>query len=280
MLIKRRIFLSSISDITINDSCYGNYCVTSVRGRCFLLILVILLGPVLASGCSNVEDKQFRRETAEQAIAKQRQRVLRMRPELALGQTLQTVYRNTATNVINIISEYTGIPRDKITMESHLFKDFGVGGLEFVETVMAWEEHFHIEIPRKDLERLYIVGAANNYIRDKVKKRIKDVERFHDELLAMAQSGKSVPSMKQLMNIAEQYWLQAYLVLGPMVIEQSSSTPEKMSTLLYQSPKYWPIIVWLNKPRSDWSEYTFLPEQTAVDTELEVGENLRVLFLR
>ena len=68
--------------------------------------------------------------------------------------------------VIDIVCDQLGVSRDKVTPETHFINDLGADSLDTVELVMALEEHFDIQIPDEDAEKIVTVGDAVQYIKD------------------------------------------------------------------------------------------------------------------
>ena len=71
---------------------------------------------------------------------------------------------STFDRVCKIISEQTGMDKDKITMETNLKEDLGVDSLDNVEIIMAFEDEFEQNIPDGDFVKLQTVGDVVAYI--------------------------------------------------------------------------------------------------------------------
>ena len=72
--------------------------------------------------------------------------------------------------VKEIIVEQLGVDPGEVTNEASFIDDLGADSLDTVELVMAFEEEFDIEIPDKDAEKLVTVGAAIDYLKNKIGK--------------------------------------------------------------------------------------------------------------
>ena len=70
--------------------------------------------------------------------------------------------------VKKIIVEQLGANADEVVSESAFVEDLGADSLDTVELVMAFEEEFDIEIPDEDAEKMTTVGAAIDYLEQKV----------------------------------------------------------------------------------------------------------------
>lgn len=70
----------------------------------------------------------------------------------------------TADKVKEIISQQLDVDVAQIKEESQFIEDLGADSLAIVELVLAFEEHFEIEIPDEDTEKIRTVGDAVRYI--------------------------------------------------------------------------------------------------------------------
>ena len=70
--------------------------------------------------------------------------------------------------VKEIICEQLGVDADEVTTTAKFIEDLGADSLDTVELVMAFEEEFNLEIPDEDAEKIATVGAAIQYIKDKI----------------------------------------------------------------------------------------------------------------
>ena len=66
--------------------------------------------------------------------------------------------------VKQIISEQLGVDENEVTPSASFVDDLGADSLDQVELVMALEEHFGVEIPDEDAEKLRTVQDAIAYI--------------------------------------------------------------------------------------------------------------------
>ena len=71
-----------------------------------------------------------------------------------------------ADRVKKIIVDQLGVEEDLVTPEASFVDDLGADSLDTVELVMALEEHFDIQIPDEDAEKIATVGDAIQYIKD------------------------------------------------------------------------------------------------------------------
>lgn len=68
--------------------------------------------------------------------------------------------------VKELVVEQLGVEADEVTPEASFVDDLGADSLDIVELVMAFEEHFDMEIPDEDAEKIQTVGDAVNYIKE------------------------------------------------------------------------------------------------------------------
>ena len=69
-----------------------------------------------------------------------------------------------AARVKKIIVDKLGVDEAEVTNEASFTNDLGADSLDQVELVMALEEHFGVEIPDEDAEKLRTVQDAIAYI--------------------------------------------------------------------------------------------------------------------
>ncbi len=67
-----------------------------------------------------------------------------------------------------ILSDQLGVEPEEIQENSNFIEDLGADSLDVFQLLMAFEEHFDIEIPDSDAERLKTVGDALKYIEEKI----------------------------------------------------------------------------------------------------------------
>ena len=73
----------------------------------------------------------------------------------------------TEDKVKEIIVEQLSVNPEQVTPEAKFIEDLGADSLDVVELVMAFEEHFSIEVPDEDAEKLSSVGDVLKYIEEK-----------------------------------------------------------------------------------------------------------------
>lgn len=66
--------------------------------------------------------------------------------------------------VIDILSEFTLLEREKIAKDSGLVNDLGLNSLDVINVVVAFEEEFDIEIPDSKIKELVTVGDIVEYL--------------------------------------------------------------------------------------------------------------------
>lgn len=69
-----------------------------------------------------------------------------------------------ADEVKKIVSQQLGVEVASIQEQASFIDDLGADSLAIVELVLALEEHFKIEIPESQTERIRTVGDAITYI--------------------------------------------------------------------------------------------------------------------
>jgi len=74
---------------------------------------------------------------------------------------------NYFDEIKRIIVEKLSVDEKQVTMEASFIEDLGADSLDQVELVMDLEEHFGIEIPDEDAEKLKTVKDALQYITEK-----------------------------------------------------------------------------------------------------------------
>jgi len=74
---------------------------------------------------------------------------------------------NYFDEIKRIVVEKLSVDEKQVTMEASFIEDLGADSLDTVELVMDLEEHFGIEIPDEDAEKLKTVKDALDYIAKK-----------------------------------------------------------------------------------------------------------------
>lgn len=75
-----------------------------------------------------------------------------------------TTTKTIAERVNIIVSVQLDVDITKLKPEHHFVDDLGADSLAIVETLLAAEEEFEIDIPDEDAEDLHTVGQAIAYI--------------------------------------------------------------------------------------------------------------------
>ncbi len=63
-----------------------------------------------------------------------------------------------------IVAESLNTDAAELTEETSFKDDLGADSLDLFEMVMAFEEHFGVDIPAEDLEQLKTVGDVMSYV--------------------------------------------------------------------------------------------------------------------
>jgi acyl carrier protein len=74
--------------------------------------------------------------------------------------------KSVEERVKEIIVDQLGVDAEDVTPNARFIEDLGADSLDTVELVMALEEHFDIQIPDEDAEKIGTVGDAIQYIKD------------------------------------------------------------------------------------------------------------------
>ena len=77
--------------------------------------------------------------------------------------------KSVEEKVKEIIVEQLGVEEDDVTPAAKFIEDLGADSLDTVELVMALEEHFDIQIPDEDAEKITRVKEAVEYIESHAK---------------------------------------------------------------------------------------------------------------
>ena len=67
----------------------------------------------------------------------------------------------------DILKDYTEVPAEKITPQSHFRDDLGLNSLDVVNVVVAFEDEFGIEIDDDDISSMVRVKDAIDYISER-----------------------------------------------------------------------------------------------------------------
>lgn len=67
----------------------------------------------------------------------------------------------------DILKDYTEVPAEKITPQSHFRNDLGLNSLDVVNVVVAFEDEFDIEIDNDDISSMVRVEDAIRYITER-----------------------------------------------------------------------------------------------------------------
>jgi len=71
--------------------------------------------------------------------------------------------------VIKIISNYTNVPKEELTLDTNLLTDLGMQSIDFIDMICDFEEAFDYEVPERDFRKLVTVNNIVNYIEEKQK---------------------------------------------------------------------------------------------------------------
>lgn len=76
-----------------------------------------------------------------------------------------------AEQVRKIVVEQLGVDAGTVVDGASFMDDLGADSLAIVELVLAFEEHFKIDIPESETEKIQTVGDAVAYIEEHFSKR-------------------------------------------------------------------------------------------------------------
>jgi acyl carrier protein len=71
---------------------------------------------------------------------------------------------NFFEEIKRIVVDKLQVDEKQVTLEASFIEDLGADSLDTVELVMDLEEHFEIEIPDEDAEKLRTVKDAVDYV--------------------------------------------------------------------------------------------------------------------
>jgi acyl carrier protein len=69
--------------------------------------------------------------------------------------------------VVELISKFTEVPKEKITPETNIIKDLGLASMDFTDLICDFEEEFQTEVPERDLRKIVKVRDIVSYIEKK-----------------------------------------------------------------------------------------------------------------
>lgn len=73
---------------------------------------------------------------------------------------------NVEEKVKEVIANQLQVNLGDVTNDASFIEDLGADSLDIVELVMAMEEHFNLEIPDDEAEKIQTVQDAVDYIRN------------------------------------------------------------------------------------------------------------------
>ncbi len=76
--------------------------------------------------------------------------------------------QNVKQTIFKIIKEKLGLSESEITLDANFIKDLGVDSLDYMEMIMDFENAFGIRIPDTDAEKMRTVGAAIDYVEERL----------------------------------------------------------------------------------------------------------------
>ncbi|CAH0418160.1 acyl carrier protein [Periweissella ghanensis] len=77
--------------------------------------------------------------------------------------TKQDIYNTISASIM----EQFSLSADKITPSLNFLNDIDADSIDFVELVLDLEDHFDVEIPDEDAEKLVTLQSTVDYIADK-----------------------------------------------------------------------------------------------------------------
>ena len=67
-------------------------------------------------------------------------------------------------NVMDILTNFTELGKDKMSEQSSLIIDLGLNSLDVISVIVAFEEKFDIEIPDQKIKDLVTIGDIVEYL--------------------------------------------------------------------------------------------------------------------
>ncbi|MFD9466397.1 phosphopantetheine-binding protein [Streptomyces sp. NPDC060027] len=71
--------------------------------------------------------------------------------------------------VVDVLVDELGVPRSKITPESHVFRDLGLDSLDLMTAVTLFEGRFGVTILDEDIGHMLVVKDAADVVLSKVR---------------------------------------------------------------------------------------------------------------
>ena len=90
---------------------------------------------------------------------------------------------NVQERVKNIIVEQLGVEADQVKPEAQFVNDLGADSLDTVELIMALEEEFDIEIPKKPKKSKPLAKQLTIFSRTPINNRVHGHRAYHWILL-------------------------------------------------------------------------------------------------
>lgn len=79
---------------------------------------------------------------------------------------------DTAGQVRTALSEFFGLPLDRLGDEARLIEDIGADSLDCIEVAMEIEERFEIEVIDEDMDAIVTVGDLINLVSDALAEKV------------------------------------------------------------------------------------------------------------
>lgn len=197
---------------------------------------------------------------------------------------LQEDYQTVEQQFIDIISLNLGVSHEEISRKTHLADDLNANELQVLEIIMDLEDRLNLWIPNEARDSITQVGNGIEYLRNQIERRIHEAMQIHNKLLSLAQSGQAFsPERGRDVRKYGGRGIGRFLYLGIWTIDAGTSTLAEISTAFYNSPSFWPILVWTNPPNQSksWNrpDFAYLSEESTPETRLETGKKLWILYL-